>query len=723
MAQDCEIVSRFTLELNTGRDWSMSGMRAGGIVALISLIPTVGTAQQGLSNGGYTEPPVASATRTAQEIDLDGRLDEAVWATVVPVTEFTQVDPEEGRPVSQPTEVRILYDADALYIGIRAWDDGPITTRLGRRDMDLLDSDWFGVVIDSYHDHQTGFSFDVNPGGVQRDAVKSMQPGGHERDDLSWDAVWEVKASVDDEGWTAEYRIPFSQLRFRNRDEHQWGIQLERVIGRNREYAVSSFTPKNERGGIPTFGHLEGISGVRQGRRVELLPYGVTRSEHIDPGDNPFRTGSEQAVSGGLDLLYRATSNLTLNASFNPDFGQVEVDPAVVNLGVYETFFDEKRPFFVEGSEIFEFGRGTSGGRLFYSRRIGRPPQTHPETSAADVPTETTILGAAKLSGKTSGGWSLGMLGAVTGKETARYMTDAGTAENMLAEPLTGYFIGRVRKEMRAGLTSVGAMVTTTRRDLQTTLLQDELNSTAYSAGIDFNHEFSGRSWVIRGNVVGSRVEGSTTAVTGVQQASNHYLQRPDAEHLELDEAATSLSGYSASIALDKQAGAHWLGGIAGAITSPGYEVNDLGFAMRTDRRDLQGTFRYRETRPGSFFRDWSVSGRLRNEMNFDAQTILRHANLSYRFRHLSFWGGDLSVGRMFRSNDDRATRGGPIIVRPATTTLRASVFTDARKSVSLHADGDVEWSEFDGYRRSARIGLEFKPSSRWNLGLTCSLS
>ena len=649
---------------------------------------------------------------------LDGRLTEAVWGSAVPVTTFTQVDPEEGQPVSQPTEVRIVYDSDALYLGIRAWDSGSITTRLGRRDMELLDSDWFGVVIDSYHDHQTAFSFDVNPGGVKRDAVKSMQPGGQEADDLSWDGVWDVATSVDDAGWTAEYRIPFSQLRFRNREEHYWGIQLERVIGRNREYAVSAFTPKQESGGIPRFGHLEGIRDVDQGRPIELLPYIVTRSEHVDPGANPFRTESEQAVSGGLDLLYRATSNLTLNATFNPDFGQVEVDPAVVNLGVYETFFAEKRPFFIEGSEIFQFTGGTSGGRLFYTRRIGRPPQTRPATAEADVPSETTILGAAKLSGKTTGGWSIGTLAALTAEETARYLTETGSTESLTVEPLTGYFVGRVRKEMRAGLSSVGAMVTTARRDLTTEQLQDALRSAAHAGGVDFNHEFAGRTWAVSGNLIGSRVEGNAAAIGRVQRASNHFFQRPDADHLEVDQTATSLSGYSMSLAVNKQAGLHWLGGIAGAITSPGYEVNDLGFAYRTDRRDVQGTLTYREIQPGSFFRDWSLTAVVRNEMNFSAQTILRFASLRYRFRHLDFWNGNLSVTHMFRANDDRATRGGPLIIRPTNTTVQAQFSTDGRKDVAFSGGGDLNWDEYDGYVYAARLGVAFKPSSRWNLTL-----
>ncbi|HLB55608.1 MAG TPA: DUF5916 domain-containing protein [Gemmatimonadales bacterium] len=397
------------------------------------MAPAIASAQSA-AGVGDRDRPATSAARADEEIVLDGRLTEPAWARAVPVTKFTQVDPSEGEPVSQRTEVRIIYDAAALYVGVRAWDEGPITARLGRRDMDLLDSDWFGVVIDSYHDHQTGFSFDVNPAGVMRDAVKSMN-GGQEKDDLTWDGVWNVATSMDEQGWTVEYRIPFSQLRFRSQEEQRWGIQLERIIGRNREYAVSSFTPKSERGGIPAFGHLLGIRDVRPGKRLELLPYALARTAHVDPGPNPFRTGSEQSGSGGLDLLYRATSNLTLNATLNPDFGQVEVDPAVVNLGVYETFFEEKRPFFIEGSEIFQFQGGTSGGQLFYSRRIGRPPQLRPATDQADVPAETTILGASKLSGKTASGWSVGTLVALTNRELARYLTGGGATESMWPSP------------------------------------------------------------------------------------------------------------------------------------------------------------------------------------------------------------------------------------------------------------------------------------------------
>lgn len=686
-------------------------------LGLLIVVPVIGQAQQTSNNPTADVRPVAAAVRIQERPALDGHLDDAVWDLAVPVTQFTQVVPDEGQPVSQRTSVRILFDSDAIYFGIRAWDNGPITTRLGRRDMPLQDSDWFGVVIDSYHDHQTGYSFDVNPGGVKRDAVKSMTPGGGERDDLSWDGVWEVATSVDSAGWTAEYRIPFSQLRFREQDEHLWGLQLERVIGRNGEYAVSAFTPRRESGGIPAFGHLEGIRNIDPGSRLELLPYTVARTEHVDREFNAFRDNSEQFASGGLDLLYRVTSNLTLNATINPDFGQVEVDPAVVNLGVYETFFEEKRPFFIEGSEIFQFTGGTTGGQLFYTRRIGRPPQTRPPGDSADVPTETTILGAAKLSGRTAG-WSVGLLTAATAEEDARYVAAGGVRETIAVEPFTAYIVGRARREMRGGLSSLGVMATAVRRDLSTDALRERLRSGAYSAGIDFNHQFTGRVWAISGNIIGSRVEGSTDAINRVQRASNHYFQRPDADHLEVDATATSLTGYSASLSLDKISGQHWLGGIAAAITAPEYEVNDLGFAYRTDRRDLEASLMYREIRPGSFFRNWALTGTFRNEMNYDGQTILRMAIAGFRFTHLNFWGSGLTFVRSFRANDDRATRGGPIIHRPANFAVMANFYTDGRKALVFNGAGQVQWDEYDGQVIAGRLGMSIRPSSRWSLTL-----
>jgi hypothetical protein len=673
---------------------------------------------QGSSPPGPAERPVVPATRAAGPIHVDGHLDEAAWGQAQVVRGLIQVDPDEAEPESEETEVRVLYDDDAIYLGVRLHDRQPVSTRLGRRDMNLLDSDWLGVVIDSYHDHRTGFSFDVNPSGVQRDAMKSMGAGGQEQDDLSWDPVWEAQTSVDEGGWTAEYRIPFSQLRFGKEENPTWGIQIERVIGRRREYSVLSFTPKAEQGGIPTYGHLVGLVSPDPGQRLEVLPYVVARSEHIDQRGNAFRSDAENFASGGVDLLYRVTSDFALNATLNPDFGQVEVDPAVINLSVYETRYEEKRPFFIEGSEIFDFGRNTSGGQLFYSRRIGRPPQVRPVGAGVDMPETTTILGAGKLTGKTASGWSVGIMEAVTGEETARFLNDSLEPEKAVAEPLTNYFVGRVRRDGRDGQSSVGAMLTAANRDLSTDLVQATLRESAYAGGIDFRHEWSNRSWVLSGSFVGSRIAGDPRALVRVQTAGNHFFQRPDADYLEVDSAATSMNGYSVGMALARQAGEHWRGELAAAATSPDFEVNDLGFQTRTDRRDAALHLSYVENRPGTFFRNYAITGITRWEHNYDNQRILNLNGIFASFRHLDYWGLSFNVRYQATANDDRATRGGPLIERPALWTMGGEFNSDPRKPVTFGLGAGGGRGDYDSWSYSAGGNVGIKASPRWNLTL-----
>lgn len=657
--------------------------------------------------------PTARAVRTRAAIRIDGRLDEAAWATAPVTDRFTQIDPHEGAPASQRTEVRVLFDDDALYVGVRLHDDGPITMRLGRRDMSLGDSDWFGLMLDSYHDHRTAFGFDVNPAGVQRDEVKTI-----EHDDNSWDAVWDVATTVDSGGWIAEYRVPFSQLRF-SRDQMQtWGVQFERIIGRNREYAVSTFIPKSVQGGVPRYGHLEGLEGLTSGKRLELLPYTVSRAESIEPGPNPYRHRHEAALSAGLDLRYRLASNLTLNATLNPDFGQVEVDPAVVNLGVYETFFQEKRPFFLEGNEIFDFGRGgTSGGQLFYTRRIGRAPTLGLPTPESDAPPTTTILGAAKVSGKI-GGWSVGSLTAVTDRETGRYRDAGGIDRTQVVEPMSEYFVGRARRESNGGQLILGGVVTIARRELGDSLLASVFRANAVTAGVDFRREFAGRSWAVRGDAGMSRVAGTADAIALVQTAPNHYFQRPDASHLDFDPSARSLSGYSTNAALAKQGGEHWRGEIAGALTSSGYEVNDLGFAYRTDRRDAQAFVQYLENRPGELLRRWSSTAVIRSEHNFANEPILTIANLNLFGETPAYWSGSVGLQRLFRAFDDRLTRGGPIAVRPASAALTLQLNTDRRRDVSASSFAQFRRGEQKMWSAEGSITTTVRPSSRWTLSV-----
>jgi hypothetical protein len=661
---------------------------------------------------------ISRAVRTHDAIKLDGRLDEPAWSTA-PVTDaFTQMDPDEGKPASQRTEVRVLYDDAALYVSVRLHDTGLIVGRLGRRDMPLGDSDWFLLMIDSYHDLRTAFGFDVNPAGVKRDEIKTIAG-----DDNSWDAVWDAATSVDSAGWTVEYRIPFSQLGFSNAAMQVWGIEFERVIGRNTEYAVSTFTPKSEQGGVPRFGQLVGLRDIHQGNRLELLPYTVAKASSVDPGTNVLQPAHERTISAGLDLRYRVTSNATLNAAFNPDFGQVEVDPAVVNLGVYETFFAEKRPFFVEGSEIFDFGAaGTSGGQLFYSRRIGRAPSLSAPSSISVAPDATTILGAAKLSGK-SAGWSFGLLDAVTDREVATYRTPTGADARVAVEPLANNLSIRARRELRGGQSMIGGALTAVNRSLDTPEFEASLHRAAYATGLDFRHEWGNRQWYAHGDAEVSHVEGSTSAILATQRRSNHYFQRPDATHLPLDSAATSLTGYSVNAALGKQAGRHWRGEVAAALTSPTYEVNDLGFSYRTDRRDGQASLTYVENKPGPRIRQWTVTSTMRSEHNFAWQPILTVGTVTAQATTASYWAVAATGQRYFTALDDRLTRGGPIALRPAWWATNLRVQSDGRKPVTIGFTGGTDDHDFGAWDWNAGVNIGIKTSSRWNLTIGPALA
>jgi Domain of unknown function (DUF5916)/Carbohydrate family 9 binding domain-like len=664
--------------------------------------------------------PVARAAAIASSaggsIALDGRLDEAAWAAAEPVTRLIQNDPAEGRPASEATEVRIAYDAEALYVGARLHDRGAILAPLGRRDMPGENSDWFGVHLDSYHDHRTAYSFWVNPANVRADGVV-----GANGFDPSWEAVWETATSVDSAGWTVEMRIPFSQLRFTPAPEQQWGFQLWRVIRRNQETAVFAHTPKNESGGIAAYGHLEGLRGVTAGRRLEVLPYTVARTERIEPAGNPFRSDAEYGASFGLDLKYRLTPGLTLDATVNPDFGTVEADPAEVNLSAFETQRGERRPFFLEGAEIFDFGRGSlSPGApnrgVFYSRRIGRRPQLGAPTGAADVPEQATILGAAKLSGKTAG-WSLGTLAAVTQEERARWLAEDGGAHTSVAEPMTGYFVGRAVREMREGQSSVGVIATAVRRRLDEDAAAS-LRSSAYAGGVDFSHEWARRAWRLSGYAVASRIAGSPGAIAAAQTTSARYLQRPDTDHLGFDPERTSLSGYSALVQLSRQSGEHWRGDLALSATTPGYEINDLGFQQRADQRVAFGRLIYLENTPGRLFRSYRFDAVGWVMTNGAGERVGSNLFLGTEWRLSNYWRYVLNASYAFRNTHDRLTRGGPAALYPAEGRLYTELNTDSRKPVSLSGGLYLRGSGEAGWERDLWLSLGLKPSSRWNVSI-----
>ena len=697
-------------------------MRYAALAALLTVVPAAAAAQgpPAAPAGGDPHAGAASlaAARASGPIRIDGRLDDAAWNAATPATEFIQLDPAEGQPVSERTEVRVLYDDEALYIGARLHDTGRVMTRLGRRDMTMEASDWLTVILDSYHDHRTAFGLEINPSGVRRDQTRS-EVG----EDNSWDPVWEAKTTIDSAGWTAEMRIPFSQLRFNAAAEQTWGIQVERQIARKGEFAVFSFTPRNQPGGIPRFGHLSGLADVRTGKRLELLPYTVMKAEHVDRGDNPFRDDREYSPSVGADLKYRLTSDLTLDATINPDFGQVEVDPAEVNLTAIETRFQERRPFFVEGADIFNFGTG-GGNQVFYSRRIGRTPQVPVGAARVDFPTETHILGAAKVSGRTRGGWSVGVLDAVTRREEARFMNFSTEGDSLLGrqavEPMTNYFVGRVRRDMRAGQTVLGAMMTAVNRDLDEDALRARLHSSAYTGGVDFRHQWAQRVWQLTGFVSGSYVQGDRRAISRTQLVFPfHYFQRPDQPTVRYDSMRTSLAGLSSEFQLSYRKGRHWRPTLLVGTTTPGYEVNDMGFQVRGNRMDLQGTLAYTENRPGKTFRFYQFNGYARSEWNYDGDHIYNNFQFAWVGQFLNFWVVNTGVGATLPGSvDDRLTWGGPLARRPGNARAWFFMGTDERKKVSGNVNAFHQRNDEGGYDFSAGTTLQLRPSPRWNLQL-----
>lgn len=703
-------------------------------------MPTAGWSQNGEST--HANAPMAQAVRAVGTLSVDGMLTEAAWASAPVITAFTQRDPDEGAPVSEPTEVRILYDAGGIYIGAVLRDRQPVSTRLGRRDANFQDSDQFAVIFDSYHDHQTAFRFAVNPSGVKRDEVISGGgsfgggPGGFGGGDATWDPVWSVATTVTDSGWVVEMRIPFGQLRFSPAGEQTWGIQLERRIARRQELALFAHTPKAERSGVSRYGHLTGLRDLTTQGRLEVLPYASARADYRQvaqnpavPFGNPFRSGSDMTQGFGADVKYRLTSNFTLDLTINPDFGQVELDPAVVNLTAFETRLEERRPFFIEGASIFRFGFGGMGGssgsgggsggvsQIIYSRRIGRVPQVAVPAEAvySTLPETATILGAAKLTGRTANGWSFGILEAVTGEERARYVrADQGRGESVV-EPLTNYFAGRLRRDLGNGRTRLGAIATAVNRVLDDPVLEDRLRDAAYVGGLDIGHDWSNRMWSLIGTFSSSYISGSTPVMLAAQRSSARYFQRPDAGHLALDSAASSLTGYFGMLNVGKRAGLVSGSGTVGFV-SPGYEVNDLGFQTTADRISLSGQLAYNRNRPGPVFREWRLDASAGFTYNYDGDLVERRAGLSSSFQFLNYWGGSIRVGRGGGTVSDRLTRGGPLAWDPVGYSVRGELRSDPRRAYTISTEASREWNEVGGYRSSAEVGLGWRPAANWEI-------
>lgn len=665
--------------------------------------------------------PVATplkAARAPGHIVLDGRLDEEAWSLAAPSGAFVQKDPDEGKPASERTEIRIAYDDDALYVGARMFDSKPegVVRRLSRRD-DEPDADRIVVYLDPRHDHHNGFEFWVSAAGVQRDAVIYNDSW----DDFSWDGVWQAAVVVDAEGWVAEVKIPFSQLRFAEGEDQVWGVNAARYIHRKNEEDWLELVPKKESGLASRMAHLEGLHGLRPRRHLALLPYVVSRGEFVAPSSagDPFNDGSRTLGALGLDVKYGLSSSLTLDATVNPDFGQVEVDPAVVNLSDFETFFDEKRPFFIEGSPIFNnfghngcnnfWGFNRSEPDIFYSRRIGRAPQGSADGDHVSMPSATTILGAAKVTGRVSGGWTVGALEAVTGDENAR-LAQGSLRTTQEVEPFTNYMVARAHRDgERVG---VGFIGTSVLRNLDQPALHDLLAQRAWVGGVDgFVFLDAKKNWAVTARLAGSRLEGSTAAIDRAQRSSQRYYQRPDATQVELDPLATSLSGWTGSVNVNRQGGTVRLNSALWA-TSPGFESNDLGFLSRSDRWGAHAVVDYRKTDTDRYTRSrWFALAKW-YALNFagERQGDGLHSFFEAQFRNYWWLGGN--AWKRWRALDDRLTRGGPSVVAPSAWGGELWSRTDTRKRLALRLDGTYFENEAGTTERMLSTTLEMKPAS-----------
>ncbi|MSR06992.1 MAG: hypothetical protein EXR93_08010 [Gemmatimonadetes bacterium] len=624
--------------------------------------------------------------------------------------------PVEGAPASERTEITIIFDDDALYVGARMYRADPraIRTSVTRRDGDS-DAEVLTLSLDTFLDRRTAYSFAISSGGVRKDYYHGQD--SEESREFQFDPVWVAKARVDSLGWTAEMRIPFSQLRFSAADAQVWGLQIRRAIPDKNEDDYWVMIPPAATGFASHFGLLRGISGIRPSRRLELVPYAggnLTLEGNPDPA-NPFN----QTTGGraGADLKMGLGPNLTLDATVNPDFGQVEADPAVVNLTAFETVFTERRPFFIEGSELLA-GQGlTFIGRptYFFPRRIGAPPHGSASGDYVHRPTGTTILGAVKVTGRLASGLSIGALGSATAREDARTYTSAGGQfGSVRVEPPTGFGAVRLQQEVGKEHSTLGWTLTEVHRAFGGSGLQALLGRDAIAGGTDWRMRFQQGKYEFTGFAGFSRVSGDTAAMRRLQRSSAHYFQRPDQGHVALNPLRTSLSGYTASVRGDKNAGRWTVWGIQTTFRSPGFEINDLGQMRRADAIDFSVTFVLRDTKAHRMLRAWRVNHNVRGSVNYGGARQPTAITQTIDMTFPNFWRFQLRTTLTPRALSDELTRGGPLMGTPRIWTWLTSLANQTQATYSWTTSAAYGKDELGAWNYVLNGGLTIRAASRW---------
>ena len=666
--------------------------------------------------GAQPSPKIARAVRVSRAPRIDGRLDDAAWARLEPITDFVQRQPREGEAPTEATEVFITYDADALYVGarMRRRDMKALARAMTRRD-GFGNAERFTVTFDPQMDRRTAVGFGVSAAGVRSD-FRHTQDDDMRGRESQYDPVWTAATQEDASGWTAELRIPFSQLRFPQVERQRWGLQIDRWMPDKNEDIQWAMVPPRETGYVSRFGTLEGLDGVSPTRPVEFMPYvagDATRratATVANPLNRPF------AGRMGLDAKTALGSSLTLDATVNPDFGQVEADPAEVNLSGFETFFDERRPFFTEGSEMV---RG-NGAQYFYPRRIGAPPHGSATGDFVDMPRNSTILGAAKLTGRLPSRLSIGAITAVTASEQARvFRADSGRTSTVPVEPRSSYGILRLQQEIGRQASTVGASFSTVQRSMGSQpTLAGLLARESYFGGADWRIRLQQGKYAISGFVAGTYVAGDTASIRRLQIANSRLFQRPDRRTTVYDPLKTSLSGYSAQLRADKDAGQHILWGAEVKLESPGFEMNDLGRLQSTDDIEYNADLQIRETTPGRFLQNWRLGFETRGAWNFEGTHQLNTWTQNSSAQLKNFWNLNVRSTINLPTVDDAVTRGGPYMGLPREFRQEFRINNPFGAKTGWRLNGGYGVDEFGAWRRNVSGQLTLRPSPRVSVSM-----
>jgi hypothetical protein len=664
-----------------------------------------------------------TAIRLDQPLDIDGILDEALYSTKANDS-FVQYEPNNGIPGSEDTEFWVGYDDNALYIGAMLYDSNPdsIIARMTRRDGGEV-SDLLFIGVDSYYDQRSGFWFGINPVGSIADGTISNDNNTED----SWDGIWNGQSKITEKGWSAEIKIPFSQLRFNKADENIMGLGIIRRIHRREEMDFFTYLARDESGLTSHFATLRDIKNIQPPKRLEMTPYvtgnyGILQTED----ENPFYNGKDNSVNIGTDLKIGIGNNLTIDATLNPDFGQVEADPSELNLSAFETYYQEKRPFFIEGASIFRFGTGgptnhmsfgTMEPAFFYSRRIGKYPSYGEDVDGdwVKVPNATSIFGAAKLSGKITDSWSVGAFSALTRREFAEIQIDGEDSE-VEVEPFTSYNLFRTLKEFNQGRQGFGMIMTYVKRNFEDEYLHNILSDQSTVLGVDgwtFLNE--DKDWVIGGFLGYTNVTGSKDFISDLQQSSARYYQRPDADHVELDSDRNNLEGFVGKATINKETG-KWSFNSAVQFVSPGFENNDMGLNFRADKINKHVAIGYKWLEPGKIFQLAMSDAIYMSNHNFAGNKLDETAFLMGFARFNNYWSINPIIGISPQTLNDQKLRGGPMVIEPAGIWSRIFARTDSRKSVIYELGVEYQKSEKGSYSAHVSPEIELNIGTRLRL-------